>query len=223
MTRLLYHFCLQPASRMVRVVLQEKGLGFELRDEGREDESGGLVTLSSDGEVPVLVEPDGTAYADAVAVCEYLDEAYPDPPLLPRGLSGRAEVRRLVGCFAGRLALEAVEPLLEEKLMKRLTRRGVPDSEAIRGALGALKPHLDYIAWLVDRRRWLAGDDFSLADIAAAAQLSALDYIGAVPWAAHSGAKDWYARVKSRPSLRAILLDHVAGAPPAAQYADLDF
>ncbi|MEE8504933.1 MAG: glutathione S-transferase C-terminal domain-containing protein, partial [Kiloniellales bacterium] len=83
--------------------------------------------------------------------------------------------------------------------------------------------HLDYIGWLCDRRRWLAGDAFSLADVAAAAHLSAVDYIGDVPWDEHAGAKDWYARVKSRPSLRSILADLVPGAVPSRHYADLDF
>src|SRR3546814_10199445 len=80
-----------------------------------------------------------------------------------------------------------------------------------------------YIAWLSDRRRWLAGDAFSRADIVAAAELSAVDYIGDVPWAEHGGAKDWYARVKSRPSFRAILADHISGVQPPKHYADLDF
>ena len=79
------------------------------------------------------------------------------------------------------------------------------------------------IAWLTERRRFLAGDHFSLADIAAAAQLSALDYLGDVPWEQHAGAKDWYARIKSRPSFRPLLADHIPGAPPPKHYADLDF
>ena len=57
----------------------------------------------------------------------------------------------------------------------------------------------------------------------AAAHLSALDYLGDVPWADHSGAKDWYARFKSRPSMRAILSDLISGIRPPAHYADLDF
>ena len=83
--------------------------------------------------------------------------------------------------------------------------------------------HLEYIGWLSDRRRWLAGDEFSRADAAAAAHLSALDYQGDVPWAEHALAKDWYARVKSRPTFRDILADHIPGIRPAADYANLDF
>jgi glutathione S-transferase len=63
----------------------------------------------------------------------------------------------------------------------------------------------------------------TLADLMAAAQLSAIDYLGDVPWDAHEGAKDWYARLKSRPSFRALLADNLPGAPPPPHYADLDF
>jgi glutathione S-transferase len=75
----------------------------------------------------------------------------------------------------------------------------------------------------VERRKWLAGDDFTLADITAAAHLSTLDYIGDVPWASHENVKDWYARIKSRPSFRPLLSDRIPNAPPPKHYADLDF
>ncbi len=107
--------------------------------------------------------------------------------------------------------------------MKRFLGLGQPNASAIRAGHQNIHYHLDYIAWLCDRRRWLAGESFSLADIAAAAHLSAIDYLGDVPWENHAGAKDWYARVKSRPSLRAILADHIPGITPPKHYADLDF
>ena len=107
--------------------------------------------------------------------------------------------------------------------MKRFLGLGEPNSSAIRAGHANIHYHLEYIGWLTDRRRWLAGDDFSLADIAAASQISAVDYLGDVPWEDHKGAKDWYARVKSRPSLRPILADLIPGIVPPKHYADLDF
>ena len=115
------------------------------------------------------------------------------------------------------------EPLVGEKMMKRFLGLGEPNSAAIRAGKANLGYHLDYITFLVERRRWLAGDHFSLADISAAAHLSALDYLGDVPWDAHDPAKEWYARIKSRPSFRPLLADHIPGAPPPKHYADLDF
>jgi len=93
----------------------------------------------------------------------------------------------------------------------------------MRAARHNIRYHLAYIGWLVRTRDWLAGDRLSLADLAAAAHLSAADYLGDVPWTADEAAKNWYARVKSRPSFRTILADTLAGLPPAKSYADLDF
>ena len=69
----------------------------------------------------------------------------------------------------------------------------------------------------------MAGDGFSLADLAAAAHLSVLDFMGDVDWTVSAGAREWYARVKSRPSFRPLLTDRVAGMTPPEHYADLDF
>ena len=86
-----------------------------------------------------------------------------------------------------------------------------------------LRDHLDYIGHLADHHTWLAGDQLSLADLAAAAHISAVDYFGDIPWADYPVAKSWYQRMKSRPSFRPLLADTVRGMAPAAHYADLDF
>ncbi len=139
----------------------------------------------------------------------------------------RAEIRRLTSWFDVKMNFEVTENLLGQKMMRRYRSPGQPSaqpsSQAIRAGHANLPYHLDYIGYLVERRRWLAGDHFSVADITAAAHLSSLDYLGDVPWEAHEPAKEWYARIKSRPSFRAILADHVPGAPPPPHYADLDF
>lgn len=94
---------------------------------------------------------------------------------------------------------------------------------AIRAARTNVRYHLQYVGYLIGQRRWLAGNDLTYADLAAAAHLSCVDYLGDVPWDEDEMAKDWYARVKSRPSFRALLADRAPGMPPAAHYADLDF
>ena len=135
----------------------------------------------------------------------------------------RAEVRRLVDWFDHKFNVEVTENLVGEKMMKRFLGLGEPDSTAIRAGLTNIHHHLDYIGYLVERRSWLAGEEMTLADAAAAAHLSSVDYLGDVPWDDHPVAKDWYARIKSRPSFRPILADHIPGAAPAKNYADLDF
>ena len=135
----------------------------------------------------------------------------------------RAEVRRLVAWFDGKFAHEVTDNLVGEKVMKRFLGFGEPDSAAIRAGHANIRTHLDYIAFLIERRSWLAGERLSLADIAAAAHISCVDYLGDVPWADHEAAKDWYARIKSRPSFRPLLADAIPGLAPSKVYADLDF
>jgi len=221
--RTLYHLWLSAPCRIVRLILAEKRLPFEARVERVWERRDAFLALNPTGEVPVLIEPDGTSLTDAWVIQEYLEEAYPDEPLLGEGLLGRAETRRLVVWFERTFAREVTDNLVGQKVMTRLLRRGQPNSEAIREGKRAIHYHLDYLSFLGEQRRFLAGDRFSAADIAAAAHLSVVDYLGDVPWAEYPEAKLWYARIKSRPSFRPLLDDLIPGVPPPSHYADLDF
>ena len=176
----------------------------------------------------MLIEESGAAICGFAPVLEYLEEAYPaaaGAPLLGRTVQERAEVRRLIDWFDGKFEREVTRNLLHEKIFKRFMPNagGGPDSSAIRAGKANIATHLQYIAWLTERRTWLAGPNLSLADLMAAAQLSAIDYLGDIPWDDHEGAKDWYARLKSRPSFRPLLAETVRGTAPSKTYADLDF
>ena len=221
--RILHHLPLSPFARKVRLALAEKRLPFELRVEKPWERRPDYLALNPSGTVPTLVEENGLAIPDSSVICEYLDEAYPDMPLLGHTLGERVEVRRLVAWLDGKFSQEVTRNLYGEKIIKRLSGVGQPDATALRIGFSNLKIHLEYIGWLAEARRWLAGNALSLADLAAAAHLSALDFIGDVDWTASPAARDWYARVKSRPSFRAILADRVPGVMPPAHYADLDF
>ncbi len=222
--RLLYHLPLSPYARKVRLALAEKGLPFELKLERVWERRPDFLALNPAAQVPVLVEENGLAIADSGAICEYLDEAYPEtPPLSGRTLAERGEGRRLVAWFDGKFAREVDDNLLFEKLMRRLLNRGEPEAAAIRAGFVNLRHHLAYLGWLAGHRKWLAGDTLPLADLAAAAHLSALDFLGDVDWSISPAAKEWYARMKSRPSFRPLLNDRVGGMTPPTHYADLDF
>jgi glutathione S-transferase len=221
--RVLYHATLSPFARKARIMLAEKNLDFTLKLEKVHERRPEFLALNPAGDVPVLIESDGTVIAGTEAVVEYLDEAYREKLLIGINPVDRAEVRRLAAWFDIKMNLEVTDNLLGQKMQRRQGGHGQPNSQAIRAGHANLPYHLDYIGYLVERRRWLAGDHFSVADITAAAHLSSLDYLGDVPWDAHEAAKEWYARIKSRPSFRAILADHVPGAPPPKHYADLDF
>jgi glutathione S-transferase len=221
--RTLYHLWLSPFSRKVRLVLAEKNLDFHMEVEQTWERRREFLALNPTGEVPVLVEPDNTVLADSMAICEYLEEQSPEPNLIGKRPYDRAEVRRLVAWFDQKFNLEVTDKLVNEKVMKRFLGLGEPDSREIRAAQANIHTHLDYITFLTDRRFWLAGEQMSLADIAAAAHISAIDYLGDVPWADYKSAKNWYARIKSRPSFQGILADSIPGLPAPKHYADPDF
>ncbi|WP_425406804.1 glutathione S-transferase family protein [Hwanghaeella sp.] len=220
---LLYHVWLSPFCRKVRLVLAEKKLDFEMKVQKVWERDPSFLALNPTGEVPLLIDEDGTRVAGSQPICEYLDEMYGDVSLIGQGAVTRAEVRRLVEWFDRKFHDEVIVNLVDEKIIKRFLGQGEPNSRAILAGSRNLHTHLDYVDWLIDRRTWLAGEDMSLADLTAAAHLSCVDYLGDVPWDDHPAAKDWYARVKSRPCFRPILADRIPGAPPPPHYADLDF
>lgn len=230
--RFLYHTPLSTCCRKIRMALREKGLEFSLRQETQWVRAPQPLGLYPAGEVPVLVEEDGTVVAGAYAIAEYLEDAYAEPALLGGGTEARAEVRRLVQWFDRRMGEEVTQPVLFEKVLKRsqalsaekrAESTGAPDAARLRAARGHLGYHLDYIGHLAGERYFLAGEALTLADLAAAAHLSALDYLGDVPWEEYPAAAQWYALMKSRPSVRAVLADRIHGVRPPAYYENPDF
>lgn len=218
----LYHFPLSPFCRKVRLSLAEKRIEVKLEDERYWEQSAEFLRRNPAGKVPVL-RIDGKMLTESAAICEYLEEVYPEPALMPKDPDGRYEVRRLVAWFDDKFHNEVTSKLLYERVNKKVMGRGFPDSGNVKSGARAIKYHLDYMAWLLDHRRWLAGDVMTLADFAAAAHLSSLDYISDVDWNRSELVKDWYAKIKSRPAFRSILADQIPGFPPPPHYADLDF
>ncbi len=222
----IHHHPLDPPSRRVRLVLGEKALQYDTVIEKPWEPRAEYLELNPAGEVPTLIiddDGDKIVLSDAMAICEYLEDTRTGVSLLGKDPVGRAEVRRLVMWFEQKTYNEVTSLLVNEKAIKRLKGFGQPDSAMIRAGCHNIHGHLDYIGWLASRRNWLAGDQITLADLAAAAQLSAIDYLGDVPWDQHPEAKEWYARIKSRPCFRPLLGDHIAGFMPPQHYADLDF
>jgi glutathione S-transferase len=221
--RKLYHYWLCPFSRKIRILLAEKKLTFDLIIIKPWEPNPSFLPLNPEGLPPVLTDDDGKNIANSYPIAEYLEEVYLEPSFLGKTSSPRAEVRRLVAWFDEKFNGEVTHNLVYEKVLRRKMGQGGPDSTAIRIGNANIHDHLEYISWLCDRRKWLAGDEFSLADITAAAHLSCIDYLGDVPWDKHPVTKLWYARVKSRPSFRSLLSDIVPGLSPPSHYTNLDF
>jgi glutathione S-transferase len=224
--RTLYHFPLDPASRQARLVLGEKRLPFEAVTVRYWEEPPEFTRLNPSGLTPVLLESEGgrrTVICEARALLEYLEEQHPAPALLGRDTAERAETRRLMQWFDRKFDNEVNGYLLREKLEKRLTKMGAPDLSNMRLGREALRAHLAYLEKLLQVRDWLAGPRLTLADFAAAAHISVLDYFGDVPWRDVAAVKTWYMKIKSRPAFRPLLADRWPGLAPAGHYDDLDF
>ena len=224
-----YRLC--PRSRSARLALGELGIAFELAEEFPWEWRRSFLSKNPAGELPVLELANGLVLCGIYAISEYLaDSAKAVPParnvsLFPGTIEDRAEVRRLVDWFHGKFDREVTREILIEKVYQRMQPSGpqAPDADILRAVRANLRYHLTYLSYLGEARRWLAGDEFSFADLAAAAEISTVDYLGEIPWDEYPNAKSWYQRVKSRPSFRPLLADRVPGTVPPAAYADLDF
>ena len=219
----LYQFPLCPFSRKVRLLLSEKGVGYELWRENPWERRDEFLYLNHAGRTPVLHNAErGITLSDSRAICEYFEETVDKHPLINGTATNRAEIRRLTALFDENFYADVAAPLLHERMMKRLFLRASPDSKSLREAMKLAHEHLYYIDYLLDRHRWLAGATLSLADFAAAAQLSVADYLGGLDWSGHEQAEAWYSVIKSRPSFRPLLSERMEVIQPPSHYGDVN-
>ncbi len=220
----IYQFPLCPFSRKVRLLLGEKGVGYELIKEypwQRRDE---FLDLNPAGQTPVLVDMDkGQVLTHSAAICEFFEETENRSPMISGTAPNRAEIRRLTAWFDEQFYHQVVGPLLHERMEKRLVHRAAPDAAVLRQAMKTANQLMDYVDWLLDHRKWLGGATLSLADLAGAAHISVADYLGGIDWRGHEATKAWYAGLKSRPSFRPLLSEKMDVIPPPAHYDKVDF
>ena len=221
--RTLYQMPLSPFSRKVSFFLREKNIDFEIRNEPVWEKREKFIKLNPAGKVPVFIDDDGIAISESNAICEFIEEKTPEPNLIGKDIYSKAEIRRIVGWFDDKFAKEVMSKLIYEKIFKNFSNLGAPDSQVIQDGVRNLRNHMQYICFLIEKRKWLAGDDFSLADITAASFISTIDYIGDIAWEDYREAKTWYVRIKSRKSFKPILEEKIANFPPAGHYSNLDF
>lgn len=230
MRSLLYH-TMSPNARLARLLLEEYGCDYILEEINPWARTPDFLEINPAATLPVLVLDDGMVLTDLSAVIFYIEETYGQAQvtrLMPDDAAERAETRRLWDWVTAKFAPEVTNYLIDEKVKKRLIGQGAPDPAVLRAAKTNLTNHIGYFAYLFATRNWVAGNQITLADLALAAHVSCLDYLGDIDWAtqqiAHqSEFKDWYARMKSRPSFRPILAERLVGTPASAHYANLDF
>jgi glutathione S-transferase len=219
----LYQFPLCPFSRKVRLLLSEKGVAYELQRENPWEGRDELFAMNPAGRTPVLhLAERNITLVDSRAICEYFEEIVDKSPMIVGTAANRAEIRRLVALFDENFFTDVTAPLLQERMKKRLFMRAPPDSNLLRTAMKLANEHLDYMDYLIDNRPWLAGAQMSLADLAAAAQISVADYLGGIDWSGHEQTRGWYSVFKSRPSFRPLLTERMDVIQPPRHYADVN-
>ncbi len=221
----LYQFTLCPFSRKVRLLLGEKGVGYDLIKEQpwtRRDE---FIDLNPAGETPVMVEAErGTTLIDSGAICEYFEETVDQATMINGTAANRAEIRRMVAWFDHGFFRDVTGPLLDERMTKRIVPGApAPSAAAMREAMKGAMAHLDYTDYLLGHRKWLGGATMTLADLAGAAHISVADYLGGIDWRNHEETARWYRGLKSRPTVRALLAERMEGIVPPKHYDDPDF
>ncbi|MBF87626.1 MAG: glutathione S-transferase [Pelagibacterales bacterium] len=219
---LLYHLPFSANCRLVRIALAENKVSFRLVVEAIWERRDSFLALNPEGQVPVFINEQNLKICGASVIIEWLDENM-DNSLIGSEIDIRCESRRIMNWFLNKFSNEIDNTIVYEKIMKGFIGKGNPDANILRVGRKNLKIHMEYINWLSKNRDWLAGNEFTIADISAAANISIIDYLGEINWKEYSSAKDWYARIKSRPSFRKILEDKIPGLLPPKYYNDLDF
>ena len=207
----LYDFERAPNARRVRMFAAEKGINLELItvDLGTKEQMGDAYkAVNPRLQVPALLLDDGTLITESVAICRYLDETKPDPLLFGTGAIGKANVEM----WHRRMELEGMQPTADAVrnsigFFANRALAGPLDFEQIPALAERGLKRIDLFQGLLDERladnRYVAGDDFSIADIAG---LIAIDFGKVVKKRVGDetlNLKRWYDEVSARPSARA--------------------
>ena len=190
-----------------------------------------FTALTAEAMPPVLIDltQHGTLTISGVrAITEYANDGSKRNPLLSEDAFERAEARRICEWFNERFTEEVDAYILSEKVERAVLSQtqydiGPADPKVLREGRIYLAEHLAYLTSLLEKRDWLAGRRYSLGDIAAAAHMSCLDFLGEIHWRDYPILKAWYQKIKSRPAFRSLLGDRQAGLRTPGHYTDLDF
>ena len=196
----LYDFPLSTNSRKVRIALIEKGLDFERIqiDLGKKAQKNpDYLKVHPFGQVPAL-DDEGFIIYDSTIINEYLEDEYPEPPLLPKDSEGRATARLLEDLRDNYFNPPFVEIFRET----RSKPEGQRDITLIESAKAEIAKCFDRLETELEGKQYLAGG-FSLADIAYMPNFDSLERFGIPVDAKYKNVLAWMARLKARPSYAA--------------------
>ena len=201
----LYSGPLSLFSRKVEIALHEKGLEFErvevafTQSEGYRPKHPDVLSANPKGQVPVLVDGDLTLF-DSTVILEYLEDAYPDPPLYPSDPKQRARCR-LVELDADEILFADVRRLLyrTEPPLADVERQGQRQEEGQRGER-AILGHYSRLSDRLGSQEFFCGS-FSVADIAMFTTVHYAVRTNGPRLETFPPLAAWYARVRARPSV----------------------
>lgn len=208
----LYDFLPCPFGQKVRIVLAEKGLAYELIEidlpQG-EQRRPDFLRLNPFGRVPVLVDEDTTVY-DSTIIAEYLEDEYPEPPLLPAVGSSALRARaRMLEDFADTSFTLQVGQLMNEMAKQESDR----DGGRIQRLHQFIERTLTFLNHELQGQEYLASQ-FSVADIGFVPRILLLQELGLNPGQNRSNVEGWLKRIIERPSiqnLQGLTLQPLAG------------
>jgi len=220
--RLLYQMPFCPFSRKIAFGLFEKRLPVTPVMERSWNPSPMLLQLNPSGELPVFQDGSVICSNDYCA-CEYIEDTYSTPEMMGLDAIDRLETRKVMSWFDRVFYHDVYMTLFYERALKRAIMRCGPDTSVLKNGRILLKKHMEYISVLADRHAYIAGKNFSWADITVASHISCIDYLGEIVWDDFPIARDWYMKIKSRPAFRSFLMQTFPGIDPVSCYPLLDF
>jgi len=199
----LYHSIQSPFARKVRIAMAEKGITCDkvpIDNQKAESKTPQYLSLNPHGRIPTLVV-DGIPVYESTAIIEYLEEAYPTPRLLPKSLLERARVRMIEETIDG-YYIPALRTVLFNVFRLPPAER---NPKLVEEAKKQINFHVDWVDRELAGRHYLVNGGLTLADIAlfVAIEFQRRVEIGIDP--RHRNIVDWYERMKSRPSARALM------------------
>ncbi|MDC0247376.1 glutathione S-transferase family protein [OCS116 cluster bacterium] len=220
----LYHYPLCPFSRKIRLLLRERNIDPDLITEAFWQKRREFIRTNPSGDVPVLII-EKIKICGHYAITEFLEEKF--ETTFPEDIDEKNECRRIMDWFDNKFYSEVLKIILQEKVERQFLNieqgGGLPRLDRIKVGVHNLNYHLKYIETLLNDRFCLVSEKVNNADFTAAAHISCLDYLGDIPWKRYPRLKEWYAKIKSRPSFRSLLTDQIMSIPPRGKYVSLDF